>query len=701
VGADFDTGQRFGAYLLGKLIGRGGMGVVYSAEHVHLGRTVALKLLAPELSTNEDFRARFLRESRLAATLDHPSVVTVYDAGDVNGVLYIAMRFVRGTDLAGVISQRGPMPAGETMSILEQVADALDAAHDAGLVHRDVKPANVMIEGDRCYLTDFGLTKHTAAESTQALTMAGQFLGTLAYVSPEQIEGRDLDGRADEYALGCVLHECLTGSRPYPRDSELAVIYAQLRDPPPRPTELRPDLPPAIDAVLARAMAKNPEDRYASCSEMVAAAGVALADVPTRPTAAPEPTFDLVTELHPPPTAPAEPEPATAPLEPPAAPPEPPAAPPDPPTRPLAPEPQRTGVTSPLGFDPAIPPAVRGGPAYPPPTARSRNRLVLPLLLLALLVGAGVVAVIVASGGDSGKNASSSSGGSSGNSGGKTGGPHVVGKPIRVGDKPLGVVIGGDKLFVANRGSSSVTRVDLDGGSRKDIPVGASPYAVAPSDDSVWVTSEEEGTVTPIDPASGEPGDPITVGSKPSFLGARGNDVWVVNSGDGTLSVIDASAGAPAGDAIEIGGEPSGFAASKHSLWVADRAGGTVTQITDGKLVDEVDVGKQPADMSFGADAIWVANEGSDTVSRIVAPSSGLEVTSAKVGDAPVGMAFGEGYAWVANSGDDSVMRLDTQTGKPVGDPIHVPGNPSGITASHGSVWVTSYDAGTLTRIVP
>src|SRR6266513_1435384 len=142
--------------MLGKLLGRGGMGVVYEAQHVHLGRTVALKLLAPELSQNADFRARFLREAQLAATLDHPSIVTVYDAGEVNGVLYLAMRYVRGTDLAALLAQRGPLRSEETLSILGQVAAALDAAHGAGLVHRDVKPANVMIEGERCYLTDFG-----------------------------------------------------------------------------------------------------------------------------------------------------------------------------------------------------------------------------------------------------------------------------------------------------------------------------------------------------------------------------------------------------------------------------------------------------------------------------------------------------------------------------------------------------------------
>src|SRR4051812_27518510 len=291
--------------MLGPLLGRGGMGVVYQAQHVHLGRTVALKLLAPELSRSEDFRARFLRESRLAAELDHPGIVAVYDAGEGNGVLFIAMRFVRGTDLQAMLSQRGPLAVDETLSILNQVATALDAAHASGLVHRDVKPANVMIEGQRCYLADFGLTKRASSDSVQ-LTAAGQFLGTVDYVAPEQIEGRPTDGRADQYALGCVLFECLTGSRPYPRDSQVAIIYAQLREPPPRPCELRPDLPAAIDMVVARAMAKKPADRFPTAGEMVVAARDALA-APASPT--------VPVEVAPPPPAPTPPGPQTPPPE--------------------------------------------------------------------------------------------------------------------------------------------------------------------------------------------------------------------------------------------------------------------------------------------------------------------------------------------------------------------------------------------------
>jgi YVTN family beta-propeller protein len=674
---DFDTGQRFGAYTLGKLLGRGGMGVVYRAEHVHLGRTVALKLLAPELSQSEDFRARFLRESRLAASLDHPSIVTVYDAGDVNGVLFIAMRFVRGTDLSRLLQQRGPLAPGEALAILEQVAAALDAAHAAGLVHRDVKPANVMIEGERCYLTDFGLTKRKES-NTLALTSAGQFLGTIDYVAPEQIEGRDIDGRADGYALGCVLYECLTGARPFPRDSEVAVLYAQLREPPPRPTEVRPDLPPAIDGVVARAMAKAPETRYGSCTELVTAARAALgARAPAT----------LATEAPPPRTAPraAPPEPpaqSTVPLPPPTAPP--PSAPP----RPA--EPPRTGPTAVL-------------PGVPPRTAPPRRRnIALPLAGVgALAIAAVAVAVALSSGGSSTEKPAT--GVTTGVSGGSEAskGPRVAGEPVAVGRRPFGIVFRDGALWVANNRDGTVTRVPAGGGSPQDIKVGAGPFDMASNSSSVWVANSRSNTVSRIDLGTGRAGAPIAVGSSPFFLTAQDKAVYVSNGGDDTVTVLDARSGEPVGDPIPVGSRPRGITTSGGAVWVANSGDGTVSRIARGEVIDEIGVGRNPVNIAPGNGAIWVANKDSDTVSRIVAGPSGTRVKTIKVGRAPFGLAFGEGYMWVTNSGDDTVMRLDPDTGEPVGDPIPVPGQPVGVSAPGGSVWVTSNDTATLTRIEP
>jgi serine/threonine protein kinase len=255
-----DVGSEIAGYRIESVIGRGGMGVVYLADHLRLKRKVALKVLAPELSADERFRDRFIKESELAASLEEPNIVPIYDAGEAEGHLYIAMRYVQGTDLKALIDEEGALDPTRAATIVSQVASALDAAHDKGLVHRDVKPANVLLDrGDRAYLTDFGLTKRR--ESVSGLTKTGQFLGTVDYAAPEQFEGKPLDRRADVYSLGCVAFECLTGRVPYPRETEVAAMFAHIKDPVPAPSALRPELGRGVDAVLARAMAKSPDRR--------------------------------------------------------------------------------------------------------------------------------------------------------------------------------------------------------------------------------------------------------------------------------------------------------------------------------------------------------------------------------------------------------------------------------------------------------
>ncbi|WP_406214592.1 serine/threonine-protein kinase [Streptomyces decoyicus] len=270
------SGRRIAEYLLQDEIGRGGMAVVYRAEDLRLGRTVAVKLLAPELARNDTFRQRFAHESRVAAAIDHPHIVPVFEAGETDGVLYIAMRYVRGRDLRALLDRDGPLSLETACRIALQVASALDAAHAHDLVHRDVKPGNILIaegtDSDRpehAYLTDFGLTKKSL--SLTGFTSVGQFVGTLDYVAPEQISGRPVDGRCDVYSLACVLFEMLTGAPPFRRDDDMALLWAHQYDPPPAATELRPDLPEAVDAVFAEALAKVPEDRSETCRGFVAA----------------------------------------------------------------------------------------------------------------------------------------------------------------------------------------------------------------------------------------------------------------------------------------------------------------------------------------------------------------------------------------------------------------------------------------------
>jgi streptogramin lyase len=256
------------------LLGSGGMSAVYLAEDERLGRKVALKLLAPELSEDERFRIRFLRESRLAASIDHSNIVPIYEAGEAEGALFIAMRRVEGTDLRKLLRREGPLEPARALTLLGQVADALDAAHEQGLVHRDVKPSNVLVAREsgreHCYLSDFGLTKSSA--SLGDLSEAGHVLGTIDYVAPEQIEGAAVDGRADVYSLACVLFECLTGEVPFRRDSDLAVLWAHVQDAPPSVSERRSELTPALDPVIAKGMAKDRDKRYASCADLLAAA---------------------------------------------------------------------------------------------------------------------------------------------------------------------------------------------------------------------------------------------------------------------------------------------------------------------------------------------------------------------------------------------------------------------------------------------
>ncbi|HEX6454404.1 MAG TPA: serine/threonine-protein kinase [Trebonia sp.] len=283
------AGDDFAGYTILGVLGRGRTSVVYQAGNPRLGNVIALKVLIPELAADDVFRTRFFEESRIAAALNHPNVIPIHDMGSAGGLLYIAMRQVAGTDLRRLLSQAdgpqqggprpgGRLPAARAVALLIQAARALDAAHRKGLVHRDVKPGNLLVEqGDgpgHVYLTDFGITK--VMSSRTGLTSPGEFVGTVDYIAPEQIRGISVMGMADQYSLGCVLYECLTGRVPFRKDVDAAVIFAHVEEQPPPPSTICPELPKALDSVIARALAKQPGDRYASCREFMDAAAGAL-----------------------------------------------------------------------------------------------------------------------------------------------------------------------------------------------------------------------------------------------------------------------------------------------------------------------------------------------------------------------------------------------------------------------------------------
>ena len=282
--AQFEVGSDFAGHRLEAIIGRGGMGVVYRARDLVLDRVVALKVIAPEFAGDRDFRERFKRESQLAASIRHPNVISIYRAGEEGDQLFITMDYVEGTDLKAIIGVRGRLDPKLAADLISQIASGLDAAHGRGLVHRDVKPANVLIESQanrhQAYLTDFGLTKRATTQS--ALTRTGMVVGTTDYLAPEQIEGGSIDARADVYALGCVLYEALTGSIPFPRETDVARMWAHVTEDAPSILQQAPGVSPDLDAVVRRAMAKNPNERFLSAEEMGQAV-LAAAQAPPKP----------------------------------------------------------------------------------------------------------------------------------------------------------------------------------------------------------------------------------------------------------------------------------------------------------------------------------------------------------------------------------------------------------------------------------
>ena len=478
------AGAVLGNYRVDWLIGRGGMGAVYLAQHVRMSnRKAALKVLSPELAGDPEFRERFIRESDLAGSLEHPNIVPVYDAGEADGVLYCVMRYIRGTDLGAVLDLEGRLTPHRTYAVLAAVGRALDFAHAHGLLHRDVKPGNIMLESrrslggrERVFLTDFGLVKRL--ESNTKLTRTGHLVGTLDYTAPEVFRNEELDARADVYSLGCVLFECLTGAVPFPGTTDAAVMYGHLQEEPPSVTEQRPDLPPEIDAVVGRAMAKHRSDRYTTAGDLVHAVRGALSpaepvvvpigDAPSLRPSSPTHTFEPEADAEVAPTLAAHPPPMRV-----------------------------VPVRSSFGA-----PAAEPVDEQPEPRRRrfTRRRVIAGFVALAMLGVAAASGLAVLT--SSGDVAPVERG--------------TVIATIPVGGAPLAVTFGLGSAWVANSGTGTVSRIDPDTDQVTDtIVVGRDPQGIAFGEGSIWVTNSGDDTLTRIDAKTDRVLATIPVGGTP------------------------------------------------------------------------------------------------------------------------------------------------------------------------------------------
>jgi YVTN family beta-propeller protein len=597
VSVDSRIGTEFLGYRIEALLGRGGMSVVYRAEHLRLKRKVALKLLAPELGEDAHFRERFLRESELAASLDHPHIVPIYDAGELDGQLYIAMRYVAGGDLRNALKE-GPLDPGRTLALLAQVADALDAAHEAGLVHRDVKPGNVLLDSrEHCYLSDFGLTKQVSSQS--GFTATGQLVGTIDYVAPEVIEGKELAASADLYSLGCLLFACLAGEAPFHRGSEFAVLWAHVNEPPPKLSERRPEVPAELEAVVAKALAKAPERRYASGRELIEAARRAL------PAPAPQPpkrrrlllavvaiaaaalAVVLPLSLTGSKTGPSAI--ATASL------------------RQIDPATNRVAATIEIGSDPSgiavgagavwvtdmddntlsridlETHAVKTVPVSPSPNGVAAAEGVV-WVVTSSGIGASLLSIEPTTFAIRSTSRVPSGPVAVGDGTVWTGGNLVLshwaprlaytGEPAvlnlgysRTADPTEGLAVGEGAVWVANAALEKVLRIDLDAKQVvAEIELDFAPSDVAAGPGGVWVSDGTGNSVVRIDPATNRVRQMIRVGRRPFSLAVGEGAVWVANSGDGTVSRIDPQRGTVV-STIRVGQNPNHITAGAGGVW--------------------------------------------------------------------------------------------------------------------------------------
>ena len=599
---DIAVGSTVAGYRIEEQIARGGMGVVYRATHLGLERPVALKVIARELAGSEGFRERFLRESRLAARLDHPAVVPVYDSREVDGELIVAMRLVPGGDLRRLIDREGPLPPARAVALLAQIGEALDAAHAAGIVHRDVKPHNVLVDGDRAYLSDFGLAK--ALDGSGAQASGASVVGTAEYMSPEQWRGGAVGPAADVYSLGCVLYEALTGIPPFAR----------------RERDTEPEIPAGLEEVIERAVAKDPDDRYPSAGALIAAAR-------ERESGELEATRVL--------SAPAGERP-TAVL---------PAA-----GRGFGIGPLRGRRLGLAAAAAALAAALvllvlalsgGGGLEASAPVAVGRPPLRLAASAGAIWVTSERDGTLTRLDPESGQPVGDPILLEPGIAGVAVGEGSVwvtdpprgellridpasgtVTQRIAVGGRPGAVAFGGYRVWTADLDGAGITAVNARGGRvfKRGIEPRDAPLRLATGGGGLWVAIAETNRVRRVDEGTTAVSAPIIVGANPAGLTVAGGKLWVANSGSATVTTVDLQTRTVVGAPIEVGAQPGGVDAGPHVVWVASAAEDAVYRLDleSGQRIDPaVGVGPDPGAVAVGATAVWVANNGDGTVSRI------------------------------------------------------------------------------------
>ena len=598
-------GTDLGPYRIESVIGRGGMGVVYLVEQPNLGRKVALKVIAPEFSEEPRAKARFLRESQMAAAIDHPNILPIHEAGELEGVLFIAMRYVLGEDLAKRLA-RGPLPPATSVAILAQVAAALDAAHARGLVHRDVKPANILLDPqagpdgqDHAYLTDFGLTKRGGSEGS--LTAVGGFAGTLAYIAPEQVEGGEVDGRTDEYSLACVAYECLTGRPPFVRETDIALAMAQLRDPVPSATVLQPSLPTAVGAVLARGLAKAPAERYETCSAFVADLRAAIALTATH--AGPYRRTELgrrVTLIV-----------------------------------------SAVVIVVVLGVAGFV---LRGGPtAVTPSPSASAGPSASPTLAD---VPPGVVLLEAATG------------------------RQIAHIPTSTIAAPVDPIYADGKFWVMNLEPLSVVEVDaMTGQVGRQLALPGSDFgAFAVDGNTLWASAFNEPVVVKIDLRSGREVDRFDLSKDleapiDGFSGgvvAEGS-LWLAQKGRGVVIRVDPTTGKVQG----VVGDTNGSWAITYadgSIWTSSNGGLSRIDLSDDGVTNtDVPGGQVGGYVAAGGGYGWTADESKGVVFK-VGPAGHIASTY-PTGLGARGVSFDDGTLWVANQDEGTVSAIDAITG--------------------------------------